>query len=55
MAVKGASREALLNLLQIYEAAIAQLESASDPRLNAMGLRLKRRCAEVQAALAEQS
>jgi hypothetical protein len=51
--VGSLGRETLLNLLQMYESAISQLESRSEPRIAAFRERLQRRRTEVIAALAE--
>jgi hypothetical protein len=52
--VTSLRRETLLNLLKVYDAAIAQLGSQSDPRIDAFRSRLRRRRTDVIAALAAQ-
>lgn len=48
-------RETLLRLLEIYDEAIAQVKSSSDPRLLAFRQRLERQRTDVIAALAKNS
>jgi hypothetical protein len=55
MAVRSLGGETLLNLLRVYESAIGQLESRTEPRIAAFRKRLEQRRAEVIAALAERS